>query len=78
MTKRRYDILKAGNEYIKSVDHTAKFCYADVNYSMGFFESLQELKDLVDINCLKLDYVNFVVLMIYFYSQQAFSCFGMV
>ena len=45
---------------------------------MDFFESLQELKDLVDINCLKLENVNFVLLMIYIYSQQAFSCFGMV
>ena len=30
LTKRLYDILKAGNEYIKSISDTAKFCYADV------------------------------------------------
>ena len=23
--------LKVGNEYIKSIGHTTKFCYADVN-----------------------------------------------
>ena len=60
LTKRRYDILKAGNEFIKSIGHTAKFCYADINCrmkikwgdnSVEFFESLQDLKDLVDENC---------------------------
>ena len=60
LTKRRYDILKAGNEFIKSIGHTAKFCYADINCRMKikwgdnseeFFESLQDLKDLVDENC---------------------------
>ena len=60
LTKRRYDILKAGNKYIKSIGHTAKFCYADINCRMKikwgdnseeFFESLQDLKDLVDENC---------------------------
>ena len=59
-TKRRYDILKAGNEYINAIGHTAKFCYADINCRMKikwgdnseeFFESLQDLKDLVDENC---------------------------
>ena len=34
LTKRRYDILKAGNESIKSIGHTAKFCYADINCRM--------------------------------------------
>ena len=34
LAKRRYDILKAGNEYIKSIGHTAKFCYADINCRM--------------------------------------------
>ena len=29
LTKGRYDILKAGNEYIKSIYHTAKIYYAD-------------------------------------------------
>ena len=60
LTKRRYDILKAGNEYIKSIGHTVKFCYADINCRMknkwvdnseDFFEYLQDLKDLVDVNC---------------------------
>ena len=60
LTKRRYDIFKVGNEYIKSIGHTTKFCYADVNCRMkikwednseGFFESLQDLKDLVKVNC---------------------------
>ena len=49
LTKRQYDILKAGKEYIKSIAHTAKFCYADINCQMKikwgdnseeFFESL--------------------------------------
>ena len=60
LTKRRYDILEAGNEFIKSIGHTAKFCYADINCRMiikwgnnseEFFESLQGLKDLVEENC---------------------------
>ena len=60
LIKRQYDMLKAGNEYIKSIGHTAKFCYADINCRMKikwgdnseeFFESLQDLKDLVDENC---------------------------
>ena len=34
LTKRWYDILKAGIEYIKSIGHTAKFCYADINCRM--------------------------------------------
>ena len=34
LTKRRYDILKAENEYIKSIGRTAKFCYADINCQM--------------------------------------------
>ena len=34
LTKRRYDILQAGNEYIKSNGHIAKFCYADINCRM--------------------------------------------
>ena len=87
LTKWRYDILKARNEYIKSIGHTPKFCYADINCRMKnkwgdnseeFFESLQDLKDLVDENCWKLEYVNFVVLEVYVYSQQAFTCSGMV
>ena len=53
-------MLKAGNEYIKSIGHTAKFCCADINCQMKikwgdnseeFFESLQDLKDLVYENC---------------------------
>ena len=53
-------MLKAGNEYIKSIGHTAKFCCAVINCRMKikwgdnseeFFESLQDLKDLVDENC---------------------------
>ena len=60
LTKRGYDILKAGNEYIKSTGHTAKSSYADMNCrtktkwgdnSKKFFECLQDLKDLVDENC---------------------------
>ena len=52
LIKRRYDILKAGNEYIKSIGHTAKFYYADINCQVKikwgdnaeeFFESLQEI-----------------------------------
>ena len=78
LTKRWYDILKAGNEYIKSIGHTAKFCYADINCRMKikwgdnseeFFESLQDLKDLVDENCWKLEYVNFVVLEVHVYTR---------
>ena len=34
LAKRWYDILKTGNEYIKSIGHTAKFCYADINCRM--------------------------------------------
>ena len=34
LTKRQYDILKAGNEYIKSIGHTAKVCCADINCRM--------------------------------------------
>ena len=34
LTKWRYDILQAGNEYIKSNGHIAKFCYADINCRM--------------------------------------------
>ena len=34
LAKRRYNILKVGNEYIKSIGHTAKFCYADLNCRM--------------------------------------------
>ena len=59
-TKRRYDILKAGNEYIKSIDHTVYFCYTHINCRMKiksahnledfFFETLQVLKDLVHMN----------------------------
>ena len=57
LTKRRDDLLKARNEYIKSIGHTVKFCYADINCRMKikwrdnseeFFEYLQDLKDLVD------------------------------
>ena len=60
LTKQRYGILKAGNKYIKSIGHIAKFCYADINCRMKikrgdnseeFLESLQDLKDLVDENC---------------------------
>ena len=60
LKKRRYDILKTGNEYIKSVCYTAKFCYADINCWMKikwrdnseeFFESPQDIKDLVQKNC---------------------------
>ena len=60
LIKQRYDILKAGNEYIKSICHTAKFCYADINCRMEikwgdnskeFSGSFQDLKDLVDENC---------------------------
>ena len=40
--------------------------------SEDFFESLQDLKDLVDVNCWKLEYVNFVVLKLYVYSEQTF------
>ena len=32
LTKQQHDILKARNDYIKSIGHTAKFCYADINY----------------------------------------------
>ena len=77
-TGRWYDILKAENEYIKSIGHTAKFCYADINCRMKIrwgdnseqcFESLQDLKDLVDENCWKLEYVNFVVLEAHVYTR---------
>ena len=60
LAKWRYDILKAGNEYIKSIGHTAEFCYVDINCQMKmkygdnseeFSESLQDLKNLVDENC---------------------------
>ena len=34
LTKQRYDILKAGNGYIKSIGHTAKLSFADVNCRM--------------------------------------------
>ena len=87
LTKRWYDTLKAGNEYIKSIGHTAKFCYADINCQMKikwednseeFFESLRDLKNLVDLNYWKLEYVNFVVLEVYVYSQQAFTSSGIV
>ena len=43
-TKGRYDILKAGNEYIKSIDHTVYFCYADVNCRMKI-KSAHNLED---------------------------------
>ena len=36
LTKRQYDILKAGNEYINSIYRTEKFCYVDVKYGMKF------------------------------------------
>ena len=82
LTKRRYDILKVGNEYNKSIGHTGKFCYANVNYrgmkikwefnSEDFIKSLRDLKDLVDVN------YEFFVLEEYVYSQQAFTCSGMV
>ena len=60
LTKWRYDILKVGNEYIKSIGHTAKFCYVDINCRMKikwgdnseeFLESFQDLKNLVDESC---------------------------
>ena len=60
LTKRQYHILKARNEYIKSIGHTAKCCYANINRRMtikwadnseDFFEFLQDVKDLVDVNC---------------------------
>ena len=53
LTKRRYI---TGNECIKSNGDTAKFCNADINCRMKikwedkseeFFESLQDLKDLL-------------------------------
>ena len=45
---------------MKLIDHTAKFCYADINSRMkikladnseDLFESLLDVKDLVDMNC---------------------------
>ena len=62
-------------------------CYADINCRMklkwadnsqDFFESLHDLKDLVEMNCGKLEYMNFVVLKVYVYSQEAFTYSGMV
>ena len=46
--------------------------------SEDFVESLLDLKDLVDMNCWKLEYVNFAVLEVSVYSQQVFTCSGMV
>ena len=54
MRKQRYDIFKAGNKWIKSIDHNAKFYDADANWRMKIkwadnsedcFETVQDLKD---------------------------------
>ena len=63
-TKRRYNMLKAGNEYIKSIGHIAEFCHGDINCQMKI--------TWVD------NFVNFVVLKVYVYSQQAFTYSGMI
>ena len=64
---------------IKSIDYFARFCYPDINICMNtqwadipedFFESLHNLKDLVDVNYWKLEYVNFAVLEVCLFSAS--------
>ena len=62
LTKQRYDIWKAWNEYIKSIGHTAKLfmLVSTAEWKLNgqfqdFFESLQYLKNLVDVNGWKVE-----------------------
>ena len=57
---------------------TAKWKKKWADNSEDFFESIQNLKDSVEVNCWKLEYVSFLVQEVYPYSQQAFTCSGMV
>ena len=86
LTKSRYDILKRANNLVKEIP-SIKFCYADINFRLKvkfndenqkyiFFSSIDNLRDIVDMEITAL-FINLSISVFFVFVLFCFLSLGM-